>query len=235
MIVPCPRCGHDLKIPAPIVEMLAEAVFWSAGVRSPNSKFYNEPQDVNRVMSDLSQAAYAFEVEFDFGTAELALNVGKRLLREYIEWRKLGDVDHLSVFPARMITGQGIGYKYFDFLKSISHDVTKVKGVGWEAPARIFKKWEKNKGVVTGDGLIAHVFDPIWSKISVFKLPFPPFFREVKSDYCVENVDANEAEASGIHVDDFNPFTIDEGNIFVRLSTVIFDLIKKTDSQKGIK
>jgi hypothetical protein len=56
--------------------------------------------------------------------------------------------------------------------------------------------------------------------MSVFRLPFPPFFKTKNGHYSIESVDVDEAEELGIRFDDFKAYEIDALTVHGKLLKV---------------
>jgi hypothetical protein len=60
------------------------------------------------------------------------------------------------------------------------------------------RRWRAADGRMFKDRMIAGNWDPVWSKISAFEFPFPPF--QLKSGWGVRGVNYSEAKSFGIEL-----------------------------------
>lgn len=182
MRVPCPKCGKEIRIPAHPEEIIAEASFWCAGIRPENPRLYSDFVDIGRVISDVYQSGYAMGIDVDTERVRIVLCLRLRLLNGFKRWVVGCDPDMVALSPAVKLLGTGDGH---------------------EPPPKLIMRWKSAGGKLSGHGMIAHRFDPIWSRLSDWGFPFPPFYRARMDKYYVEDVSADDAAVAGICANDF--------------------------------
>ncbi len=79
-----------------------------------------------------------------------------------------------------------------------------------KAPRDWRARWEKNGGKIYRGRMVALIEDPIWKRISTFKLPYPPF--DWGSGMGIMPVDWDEAVELGVITDDYMPEPVDKSD-----------------------
>ena len=107
---------------------------------------------------------------------DLCIETAHALAWGYHHWKqRQDDADQLDIYPA------------LEFHQAYQRD----EPVDW------IQKWRQGGGLVfAGDRMVALKNDPVWSQISAFRLPFPPF--DLDSGMDVDEVFRTDAEELGL-------------------------------------
>ena len=108
------------------------------------------------------------------GRLGLIFDINTRMAQEYGQWKVGQDPDILDAFPAQ----------------ELYREEARIHERAWR------KRWKDHGGGIYGGRMIARKNDPIWSAISAFGSPYPPF--DYNSGMGVRDVSRDVAEQLGV-------------------------------------
>lgn len=163
--------------------ILAEARRMCADVADGRMDASEFRRDMRKVLDQTGYAAPGGGIR-DMRTRarlDLVLDTQVRQARGWAQWKEATTVGALAAFPAQ--------------------ELVRVRQVKVERKWR--ERWTANGGRLFGGRMVALKNDPVWTRISRFGTPYPPF--DFNSGMGVEDVDWDEAVELGLLKDDDPP------------------------------
>lgn len=173
---------NDAEVLGKMRELIGQAV--DSSKRKPNEALVSQDKFISEMKSFLRSRGYAM------GGSKLTDITSRRRLgliydmnvqeaREYARYVRGQDADALDMYPAQ------------EFLRVESRRVPRTD---W--PMR----WRAAGGRIRGGRMVALKSDPVWTNLSRFGRPYPPF--DYGSGMGVEDIDRGEAIELGLLPDD---------------------------------
>lgn len=122
---------------------------------------------------------------------DLIIKTQRDMALGYGQWVQSNDEDFLLVYPAQELLRVESRTVPRGFVKR-KGDIVEKEG----DPGYWIKRWKDAGGRVYGGRMIARMDDPVWTRISRFGNPYPPF--DFNSGYGVEPVSRRDAVALGV-------------------------------------
>ena len=163
--------------------ILAEARRMCADVADGRMDASEFRRDMRKVLDQTGYAAPGGGIR-DMRTRarlDLVLDTQVRQARGWAQWKEATTAGALAAFPAQ--------------------ELVRVRQVKVERKWR--ERWTANGGRLFGGRMVALKNDPVWTRISRFGTPYPPF--DFNSGMGVEDVDWDEAVELGLLKDDDPP------------------------------
>ncbi len=163
--------------------ILAEARRMCADVADGRMDASEFRRDMRKVLDQTGYAAPGVGVQ-DMRTRarlDLVLDTQVRQARGWAQWKEATTAGALAAFPAQ--------------------ELVRVRQVKVERKWR--ERWAANGGRLFGGRMVARKNDPVWTRISRFGTPWPPF--DFNSGMGIEDVDWDEAVELGLLKDDDPP------------------------------
>lgn len=163
--------------------ILAEARRMCADVADGRMDASEFRRDMRKVLDQTGYAAPGGGIR-DMRTRarlDLVLDTQVRQARGWAQWKEATTAGALAAFPAQ--------------------ELVRVRQVKVERKWR--ERWAANGGRLFGGRMVALKNDPVWTRISRFGTPYPPF--DFNSGMGVEDVDWDEAVELGLLKDDDPP------------------------------
>lgn len=173
---------NDAEVLGKMRELIGKAV--DSSKRNPNEALVSQDKFISEMKSFLASRGYTM------GGSKLTDITSRRRLgliydmnvqeaREYARYVRGQDADALDMYPAQ------------EFVRVESRRVPRTD---W--PVR----WRAAGGKIRGGRMVALKSDPVWTNLSRFGRPFPPF--DYGSGMGVEDIDREEAVELGLLPDD---------------------------------
>lgn len=173
---------NDAEVLGKMRELIGKAV--DSSKRNPNEALVSQDKFISEMKSFLASRGYAM------GGSKLTDITSRRRLgliydmnvqdaREYARYVRGQDADALDMYPAQ------------EFVRAESRRVPRTD---W--PMR----WRAAGGKIRGGRMVALKSDPVWTNLSRFGRPYPPF--DYGSGMGVEDIDREEAVELGLLPDD---------------------------------
>lgn len=173
---------NDAEVLGKMRELIGKAV--DSSKRNPNEALVSQDKFISEMKSFLASRGYTM------GGSKLTDITSRRRLgliydmnvqeaREYARYVRGQDADALDMYPAQ------------EFVRAESRRVPRTD---W--PMR----WRAAGGKIRGGRMVALKSDPVWTNLSRFGRPYPPF--DYGSGMGVEDIDREEAVELGLLPDD---------------------------------
>ena len=163
--------------------VLSEARRMAAEAAAGNLSASEFRRDMRRVLDQTGYTAPGGGIQ-DLRTRarlDLIVETNVRQARGYVQWKEGASAGALAAFPAQ--------------------ELVRVRQARVERKWR--ERWPANGGRLFGGRMVALKNDPVWTAISRFGTPYPPF--DFNSGMGVEDVDWDEAVDLGLLKDDDPP------------------------------